>query len=69
MGDGGGGAPWNQTYFQVVRDRLDRMGIIGIFDKRHRSGKAWRWEAGDFPSQDYREEQKKLRERSGIDRR
>jgi hypothetical protein len=61
-----GGAPWNQQYFQVVRDRMDRMGIISIFDRNHRSGKAWRWEAGEFPSQDYREEQRKLREQSRL---
>jgi hypothetical protein len=61
------GAPWNQQYFQVVRDKLDRMGIISIFDRKHRSGKAWRWDAGDrFPEQDYREEQRKLRERNRL---
>jgi hypothetical protein len=62
-----GGSPWNQQYFQVVRDRFDRMGIISIFDRQHRSGKAWRWEIGDvFPKEDYREEQRKLRERTRL---
>lgn len=56
-----------QQYFQVVRDRFDRMGIISIFERNHRSGKAWRWEAGErFPDKDYREEQRKLRERSRL---
>ena len=40
-----GGAAWNQQYFQIVRERLHRMGIIRIFDRQHHSGKAWRWEA------------------------
>ena len=61
-----GGATWNQQYFQVVRDRMDRMGIIRILDRKHRSGKAWRWETGDFPSQDYKEEQRKCREKLGL---
>ena len=62
-----GGAAWNQTYFQIVRDRLDRMGMIQIFDRKHESGKAWRWESTDsFPADNYREEQRKLRERSRI---
>ena len=62
-----GGAAWNQQYFQIVRERLDRMGVIRIFDRQHHSGKAWRWEAGDsFPADDYRKEQRKLRERSRL---
>lgn len=53
-----GGASWNQTYFQVVRDRLDRMGVIRIFDRCHDNNKAWRWEAGpNFPAQSWKEEQ------------
>ena len=62
-----GGAPWNQHYFQVVRDRMDRMGIISIFDRNHHNGKAWRWEAGEsFPEEDYREEQRKLRQKQRL---
>ena len=62
-----GGAAWNQQYFQIVRERLHRMGIIRIFDRQHHSGKAWRWEASDsFPADDYRKEQRKLRERSRL---
>ena len=62
-----GGAAWNQQYFQIVRERLHRMGIIRIFDRQHHSGKAWRWEATDsFPADDYRKEQRKLRERSRL---
>jgi hypothetical protein len=45
-----GGAAWNQRYFKIVRDRLDRMGVIRIFDRNHCSGKAWRWSVGpEFP--------------------
>ena len=36
-----GGAAWNQRYFQVVRERLHRMGVIRICDRNHESGKAW----------------------------
>jgi hypothetical protein len=64
-----GGAPWNQRYFQIVRDRLDRMGVIRIFDKKHGQGKAWRWEAGCFPSGSFKEEQRKLKKKgvtSGV---
>ena len=61
------GAAWNQQYYQIVRERLHRMGVIRIVDRQHASGKAWRWEAGDrFPSEDYRREQRKLRERSRL---
>ena len=42
---------WNQTYFQVVRNHLEKIGVVKIFDKNHQSGKAWRWEKGDnFPT-------------------
>jgi len=55
-----GGAAWHQKHYQIVRDRLHRMGVINIYDREHHSGKAWRWVAGKyFPSQDYREEQHK----------
>ena len=55
-----GGASWNQTYFQVVRDRLDRMGIVDIFDRQHDNNKAWRWDAGpNFPAENWKEEQEK----------
>ena len=57
-----GGAPWNQRYFQIVRDRLDRMGVVRIFDRNHQTGKAWRWEAGaNFPAGSWKEEQRKLK--------
>jgi hypothetical protein len=42
------------------------MGIIRIFDKKHRSGKAWRWDSGDFPSQDCKEEQRTAEEKLGL---
>ena len=59
-----GGASWNQTYFQVVRDRLDNMGIVHIFDRQHDKNKAWRWKAGsNFPAQNWKEHQRKLSER------
>jgi len=60
-----GGANWNQRYYQIVRDRLDRMGVITITDRDHHPGKAWRWEPGqDFPEGSWKAEQRKLRERS-----
>lgn len=45
------GAPsWNQDYFQIVRDELERVGFVNIFDKHHKIGKAWRWRKGpSFP--------------------
>lgn len=59
-----GGASWNQHYYQIVRERLERMGIITITDREHEPGKAWRWEAGrDFPEGSWKEEQRKLKER------
>lgn len=59
-----GGANWNQRYYQIVRDRLDRMGVISITDRDHHPGKAWRWETGeDFPEASWKEEQRKLRKR------
>lgn len=60
-----GGASWNQTYYQVVRGRLDRMGVLNIFDRNHDTNKAWRWVAGpNFPAQTRKEHQRKLSERS-----
>ena len=57
------GAAWNQKYFQVVRDRLNRMGVISIFDRQHHVGKAWRWSVGDsFPEHSWKEDQRKLKE-------
>jgi hypothetical protein len=57
------GAAWNQKYFQVVRDRLNRMGIISIFDRQHHAGKAWRWSVGNsFPEHSWKEDQRKLKE-------
>ncbi len=59
-----GGANWNQRYYQVVRDRLNKMGVISITDREHEPGKAWRWESGeDFPEGTWKEEQRKLRGR------
>jgi hypothetical protein len=58
-----GGAPWNQRYFQIVRDRLDRMGVIQIFDRKHGTGKAWRWKAGSFPLGSFKETQRKLKKK------
>ena len=61
------GAPWNQKYFQIVRDRLHRMGVIRIFDRQHSVGKAWRWESGDdFPEESLGEQQRKLREKCEL---
>ena len=58
------GAPWNQRYFQIVRDRLDRMGVIRIFDRKHSTGKAWRWEVGpSFPGGSVKEDHRKSRRR------
>jgi hypothetical protein len=56
-----GGAVWNQTYFQVVRDRLNKMGIVHIFDRCHDNGKAWRWDTGsNFPAETWKEDQRQL---------
>ena len=56
------GAAWNQTYFQIVRDMFDRMGIIKIYDRKHETGKAWRWvSGGSFPANSWKEEQQKLK--------
>jgi hypothetical protein len=57
------GSPWNQKYFQVVRNRLNRMGVISIFDRHHHVGKAWRWAVGkNMPSDSWREDQRRLKE-------
>ena len=59
-----GGAAWNQKYFQIVRDRLDRMGVIRIIDRHHQEGKAWRWVAGsEFPADSWKEHQQRYREK------
>jgi hypothetical protein len=56
------GSPWNQKYFQVVRNRLHKMGVISIFDRHHHVGKAWRWESGEnFPEESLGQQQRKLR--------
>jgi hypothetical protein len=56
------GSPWNQKYYQIVRDRLHRMGVISIFDRQHHIGKAWRWNIGDnFPEASFGEQERKLK--------
>jgi hypothetical protein len=56
------GAPWNQRYFQIVRDRLDKMGVIQIWDRNHEHGKAWRWDRGtNFPGR-FKEMDRKFKE-------
>ena len=58
-----GGASWNQTFYQVVRDRLDKMGIVHIFDRQHDNNKAWRWDVGpNFPAESWEKEQQSLAE-------
>lgn len=43
---------WNQSYFQVVRDHLEHVGIVKIIDKEHQIGKAWKWDKGEkFPGE------------------
>lgn len=62
-----GGSPWNQRYFQIVRETLNRMGVIRIVDRQHSTGKAWRWEAGEnFPAGSWKEEQQKLKNRCKV---
>lgn len=57
-----GGEVWNQKYFQIIRDLFDRLGVIHIFDRKHESGKAWKWESGSsFPASSWKEEQQKLK--------
>jgi len=56
------GAAWNQKYFQVVRNRLHKMGVISIFDRQHHVGKAWRWSMGEnFPEKSLGQQQRKLK--------
>ena len=58
------GAVWNQKYFQVVRDRLHRMGVIRIYDRQHHVGKAWRWNIGEnFPEASLGEQERKLKDK------
>jgi hypothetical protein len=59
-----GGASWNQRYYQLVRDRLHRLGVIRITDRNHYPGKAWTWEVGqNFPADSWKEEQRILKGR------
>jgi len=59
-----GGAKWNQRHYQIVRDRLEKMGVIRIVDRQHSAGKAWRWDSGDaFPAGTWKDEQRKFKER------
>jgi hypothetical protein len=56
------GAAWNQRHFQIVRDRLNKMGVFKIFDRQHRKGKAWRWKVGSsFPEQSWKDQERKLK--------
>jgi hypothetical protein len=58
------GAAWNQKYFQVVRDRLHRMGVIRIYDRQHHIGKSWRWIIGkNFPEGSLGEQERKLKDK------
>ena len=51
-----GGAAWNQHHYQIVRDKLNHMGVIHITDRYHTRGRAWRWEAGaEFPLGSFKE--------------
>ena len=62
-----GGAGWNQKYYQIVRDRLHRMGVISIFDRKHRVGKAWRWSVGtNMPAGSWKEEQRRVKEEHRV---
>jgi hypothetical protein len=62
-----GGSAWNQKFFQAVRDRFHRMGVIRIFDREHHIGKAWRWMIGDnFPEDSLGKQQKKLKEKNRL---
>lgn len=64
-----GGAAWNQGYYQIVRDKLDRMGVIQIVDREQKTGKAWRWESGScFPAASWKEEQQQLKEKAKASR-
>jgi hypothetical protein len=57
------GAPWNQEYFQIVRDRLDDMGVVDVFDRQHEPNKAWRWNSGpEFPAETWKESQRTMTE-------
>jgi hypothetical protein len=62
------GSPWNQKYYQIVREMLNRLGVIKITDRKHRTGKAWRWEAGaEFPTESYKRQRLPSLCEAGID--
>ena len=42
---------WNRDYYAIVRDHLERHGVVEIYDKKHRRNKCWRWRKGkNYPS-------------------
>lgn len=58
---------WNQTYFQIVRNHLEKIGVINIFDKNHQVGKAWKWEMGEnFPTKTQDQHSEKRVRRAGT---
>jgi hypothetical protein len=62
------GSPWNQKYFQIVRERLNKLKVIRIIDRHREAGKAWKWEAGkDFPSESYKTPKQPSHLEAGID--
>lgn len=41
------GAPkWNRDHYAIVRDHLEKRGVVDIYDKDHRPNKCWRWRKG-----------------------
>tara|TARA_R110002167_G_scaffold77944_8_gene216075 strand:- start:1837 stop:3630 length:1794 start_codon:yes stop_codon:yes gene_type:complete len=58
---------WNQTYFQIVRNHLERLKVINIFDKNHQPGKAWKWKKGEnFPTKMWKKNSEKRVRRAGT---
>ena len=44
------GSPWNQRYYQIVREKFHRLDVIRIIDRNHEKDKSWRWVVGkQFP--------------------
>jgi hypothetical protein len=52
---------WNRDHYAIVRDILEKHGIIDIYDKNHRRKKCWRWRKGKNYPHSPEELKKKLK--------
>ncbi len=58
------GSPWNQRYYQIVREKFHKLDVIRIIDRNHEKDKAWRWVVGKhFPENNFKATLRKLRKR------